>query len=318
MQTLTSLLAGLGLLFVGGHFLVNASVKFALALRLSPLVIGLTIVAFGSSAPELLVSIDAALTGHVDIVLGNIVGSNIANILLVLGLSAAIYPIAMKKKVMARDGGAMIAATLLFFLLALTGLLGFLDSLLLLIGLFLFLFVAIKFSSKTEKSEFDQQFANSPDQQHSKKEILQSAGIALASIVALGLGSHLFVDGAVSVSRTIGVSEVVIGLTVVAVGTAAPEIVTSVIAAWQRHSDIAIGNVLGSNIFNLLSIGGITALVSPLTVDPHFLKVDFMVLLGCSVALVVLGLFCRTIQRWMALIMLGSYCCYTALLFYFS
>jgi len=140
------------LLFAGGHFLVNASVSLARALKFSPLVIGLTIVAFGSSAPELLVSIDAALTDHADIVLGNIVGSNIANILLVLGLSAAIFPIALSRKTMRRDGGAMVAATLLFYLLALSGLLGILEGLVLLTGLMLFLWAAFNVSKACHSS----------------------------------------------------------------------------------------------------------------------------------------------------------------------
>ena len=303
------------MLFAGGHFLVNASVSLARALKFSPLVIGLTIVAFGSSAPELLVSIDAALTDHADIVLGNIVGSNIANILLVLGLSAAIFPIALSRKTMRRDGGAMVAATLLFYLLALSGLLGILEGLVLLTGLMLFLWAAFKFASGSEKAELDQQFADAFDFDQTSKAFLKPATLLLMSLIALGLGSHLFVSGAVSLSRLLGISEAIIGLTVVAVGTAAPEIITSVIAAWKRHSDIAIGNVLGSNIFNLLSIGGVTAIVSPLSVDAHFLQVDFMVLFACSIALVAYGFFARSIGRWLGLLMVLSYCGYVVILF---
>ena len=316
MQITLSLLAGLGLLFVGGQFLVDASVSLARALKFSPLVIGLTVVAFGSSAPELLVSIDAALTDHADIVLGNIVGSNIANVLLVLGLSAAIFPIALNRKAISRDGGAMVAATLLFFLLALSGLLGVLEGLFLLAGLMIFLWVAFKFASLSEKAELDQQFADAAELNQPSKVFMKSCSLLLVSLIALGLGSHLFVSGAVALSRLLGVSEVVIGLTVVAVGTAAPEIITSVVAAWKRHSDIVIGNVLGSNIFNLLFIGGLTALISPLTIAPHFLQIDFMVLMACSVTLVAYGVFARSIGRWLGLTMVLAYCLYTALLFY--
>ncbi|MAK17185.1 MAG: hypothetical protein CMN41_00900 [SAR116 cluster bacterium] len=310
-----NLLAGLGLLFLGGHYLVQHAVLLAGKLGVTPLVIGMTIVAFGTSAPELVVSLGAILTAHDDIVIGNIVGGNIVNILLVLSLSVLIFPIVVPRNFTRREGVSVIAATLLFMALCLDGTVSFLDGLILLVGLGSFIAATVLLFPNAERQ--------TPEDQESDRheEVVVGTGIRrhilwiVGALAALAIGSQLFVDGAVDLSRLLGVSEAVIGLTVVAVGTAAPEIVTATIAAWRRQSGVAIGNVLGSNMFNMLGIGGITALVSPIAVHPHFLRIDFVVLLAATIGVVVIGYGARSLGRVTGGLMLAAYAGYTASLF---
>ena len=310
-----NLLVGLGLLFLGGHYLVQHAVLLAGKLGVTPLVIGMTIVAFGTSAPELVVSLGAILTAHDDIVIGNIVGGNIVNILLVLSLSVLIFPIVVPRNFIRREGVSVIAATLLFMALCLDGTVSFLDGLILLVGLGSFIAATVLLFPNAERQ--------TPEDQESDRheEVVVGTGIRrhilwiVGALAALAIGSQLFVDGAVDLSRLLGVSEAVIGLTVVAVGTAAPEIVTATIAAWRRQSGVAIGNVLGSNMFNMLGIGGITALVSPIAVHPHFLKIDFVVLLAATIGVVVIGYGARSLGRVTGGLMLAAYAGYTASLF---
>ncbi|RPH00469.1 MAG: calcium/sodium antiporter [Candidatus Puniceispirillum sp. TMED176] len=315
MMIAINLLAGLGLLFLGGHYLVQHAVLLAGKLGVTPLVIGMTIVAFGTSAPELVVSLGAILTAHDDIVIGNIVGGNIVNILLVLSLSVLIFPIVVPRNFTRREGVSVIAATLLFMALCLDGTVSFLDGLILLVGLGSFIAATVLLFPNAERQ--------TPEDQESDRheEVVVGTGIRrhilwiVGALAALAIGSQLFVDGAVDLSRLLGVSEAVIGLTVVAVGTAAPEIVTATIAAWRRQSGVAIGNVLGSNMFNMLGIGGITALVSPIAVHPHFLRIDFVVLLAATIGVVVIGYGARSLGRVTGGLMLAAYAGYTASLF---
>ena len=330
-----NLLAGLGLLFLGGHYLVQHAVLLAGKLGVTPLVIGMTIVAVGTSAPELVVSLGAILTGHDDIVIGNIVGGNIVNILLVLSLSVLIFPIAVPRNFIRREGVSVIAATLLFLALSLDGTVSFLDGLILLAGLGSFIATTVLLFPDTEhdapenQDQENQDPAEQDKDRHDKdrhdkdrhEEVILRTGIGrhifwiIGALAGLAFGSQLFVDGAVDLSRLLGVSEAVIGLTIVAIGTAAPEIVTAIIAAWRRQSGVAIGNVLGSNMFNMLGIGGVTALVSPIAVDPHFIKVDFGVLLAVTIGVVVIGYVVRTLGRVTGGVMLAAYAIYTASLF---
>ena len=282
MTTATALILGASLLLLGGHYLIRHAVLLATRLKLTPFVIGLTIVAFGTSAPELVVSLDAVLTGHDDIVIGNIIGGNIANILLVLSISALICPIPVPATIIRREGLALIIATLLFMALCGDTGLALGDGAILLSGLLAFNAYCLLRPNETPALPADSQ-------------AMPRTGPALhalwiiGALLALALGSHLFVEGAVRLSRLLGVSEGVIGLTVVATGTAAPEIVTAAFAAWRRQSGIAIGNVLGSNIFNMLGIGGVTALVAPVTVHPDFIEVHFAVLLVATTGIVLYG-----------------------------
>lgn len=310
-----NLLAGLSLLFLGGHHLVQHAVLLAGKLGVTPLVIGMTIVAFGTSAPELVVSLGAIMTGHDDIVVGNIIGGNIVNILLVLSLSVLIFPIAVPDGFIRREGVSVIAATLLFTALCLDGVVGFLDGLILLVGLGGFIAATfLLFPGENDDNDKDRD-----DSRHEEVVPATAPGRHLIWIIgalaALALGANLFVDGAVDLSRLLGVSEAVIGLTVVAIGTAAPEIVTATIAVWRRQSGVAIGNVLGSNMFNMLGIGGVTALVSPIAVHRHFLEVDFKLLLAATIGIVVIGHFGRSLGRVTGGVMLATYAGYMASLF---
>ena len=314
-MTLTlSLIAGISLLFLGGHYLVEYAVRLAVRLKVSSLVIGSTIVAFGTSAPELLVSLDAVLTGHDDIVIGNIIGSNIANLLLVLSLSALIFPVTIERRTLGREGAVLLASTLLFAWFCLGGQLSRLEGVVLVAGLAAY--TSLSFLAPPQAVA--EPPATDPQAEHRSATASPGAGRALllaavvitGSLAALAAGSHLFVSGAVELGRLFGVSEAVIGLTVVAFGTAAPEIVTAAIAAWNRHSDMAIGNVIGSSIFNILGIAGVTALVSPVEASARFLGADMTILLAAGVGVIICGLAFGRLGRVAGGIMLIAYAGY--------
>lgn len=272
------LVLGLVILLLGGKFLVDGASAIAVKLGLSAGLIGLTIVAFGTSAPELLVSVNAALKGTSDIAIGNVVGSNIANISLVLGISAILYPIALHLSVLKLDYFFALISSVLFYLIALNQEISRFEGILLtilLIAVNLYIYKKLKGTS-SEESQGDINVNYS-----SLKAIL----LILVGVLGLYYGSDLFVDSAVEVSRKFGVSERVIGVTVIAIGTSLPELTTSVIAAFNKKTDIAIGNILGSNIMNVLGIIGITAIVQPIPVSDQFLKSDFIWMIGLTLLL---------------------------------
>jgi cation:H+ antiporter len=303
------LLGGISLLLLGGHYLVSHAVTLATRLNVPPLVIGLTIVAFGTSAPELVISIDALLTGHDDIVIGNIIGSNIANLLLVLAVSAIIFPVTVVKATVRREGSILIAAALLFAILARDELISPVDGAILLtclVGYTSLSFLLPPNGNSGPPTDSQETEFSTPTNSSLTKNLVFIAG----ALCALALGSRLFVDGAVRLSLLLGVSEAVIGLTVVAIGTAAPEIVTAAIAAWKRQTDIAVGNVVGSSIFNLLGITGTAALVSAIEVDPRFLGIDFGLMLAASITLVAGGLILGRVGRTAGAVMLAAYAAY--------
>lgn len=314
-MTLTlSLIAGILLLLLGGHYLVEYAVRLAVRLNVSGLVIGPTIVAFGTSAPELLVSLDAVLTDHDDIVMGNIIGSNIANLLLALSLSDLIFPVTVERRTLGREGAVLLASTLIFAWFCLGGQISRLEGVVLLAGLaaytslsFLAPAQAVAAPLATDP-QAEQRSATRPS--GAGKAMLVAAVVITGSLVALAAGSHLFVSGAVELGRLFGVSEAVIGLTVVAFGTAAPEIATAAIAAWNRHSDMAIGNVIGSSIFNILGIAGVTALVSPVEASPRFLGTNMVILLAAGVGVIICGLMFGRLGRLAGGIMLIAYAGY--------
>ncbi len=307
MLILITILAGLMLLFIGGHYLVQHAVLLAEKWRLSPLVISMTIVAFGTSAPELVVSINAVVNDYDDLVLGNIIGSNITNMMLVLPVAAIIFPLTVSKTIVWREGGVMIGATALFAGLCLMGQMSIFAGVILLSVLLGFILFSL-FNSDHPPQHIE-------DQDKPSSSGIKDGVMIILSLLALALGSRLFVEGAVDLSRLLGVSEAVIGLTVVAVGTSAPELITVAIAAWQKQTDVVIGNILGSNIFNLLAIGGVAALVAPISVDDHFITVDLPLLVVISMALVVLALTLPRIGHRSGLVLLAGYATYTAFLF---
>jgi cation:H+ antiporter len=269
------ILGGLIGLFLGGEALVRGASGLAARLGLPPLLIGLTVVGFGTSMPELLVSVDAAWRGVPAVAIGNVVGSNIANILLILGLSALVWPMAGVTG-LRRDLVVMLAASLSLVPLFALGGMGRLAGAALVLGLAVYLVQAFR----NPGSQGAQAVAPM-----SVPRALMIAGLGLVALVA---GARFLVDGAVGIARAAGLSEAYIGLSIVAVGTSLPELATSVVAAIRRQSALAIGNVVGSNIFNVLGILGLTALIAPIPVEGRFLTFDLPVMLAVSGALVAL------------------------------
>lgn len=272
-------LAGLTLLVLGGELLVKGAVNLSLRLGITPLVVGLTVVAFGTSAPELIVSLSAALKGSTDIAMGNVVGSNIANVLMILGATALVSGIATRGHDLRESWAMMIAASVLLIALAFLGPIGRFQGLILLGALGLILWRQLSSARAGDHDPTDLEGATLGARW--RRISLWLAG----GLIALPVGANLLVEGASDIALAFGISETVIGLTLVAVGTSLPEMAASVAAAMRGRADMALGNVVGSNIFNLLSILGLTALVQPLPVPPEMLRLDLWVMLASSLLL---------------------------------
>lgn len=300
------LAAGLVLLLVGGEALVRGAVAVATRLGVSPLVIGLTLVGFGTSTPELITSIEAARTGAPGIAVGNVVGSNIANILLILGVSAALLPVAVQRRSFRRDGAVLILVTLLLVGLALFGEIGRLAGGILVLGLLAY--TAWSFLAERDRVA-------------EGVELPTGMGLPLGLVWALGgiagviIGASLLVGASVELARLAGISETVIGLTLVAVGTSLPELATSIMAAIRRQGDVAFGNIVGSNLFNILGILGITGLVIPVPVPPEVLSFDLWVMLGVTLLMVLFAVTGWRITRGEGAVFLALYVLYTAVQF---
>lgn len=306
---------GIGLLTMGGEALIRGSLAAAQRLGVSPLLSGLIIVGFGTSAPELVVSVQAALSAQPDIATGNVVGSNIGNILLILGVCALIIPLTVKPLMLRRDANAVVAATLLFLLLAADGELGPADGIIFLLTLLAFLVWAYR----SERLHIDPAAQLHEAEAH-ELNVLPRSALWITILVVSGLclliaGSQVLLMGAIGLAQRFGVSESVIGLTLVAVGTSLPEFSISVIAALRGHAEVAVGNVLGSNIFNILGILGVSSLLQPLPLNERIVQFDQWVLLGASLLLL---LFLRTGYRLNRLeggILLAGYAAYIGLSF---
>lgn len=300
------LVGGLVLLFVGAEGLIRGSSNLAIKIGITPLVVGLTVVAFGTSTPELVVSLKAALLGNSSISLGNIIGSNIANIALILGVAAIIKPLDVHAKVIMREIPIMIGISLLLLFLLLDGELGFIDGLIFVIGLVVYLIVNIMMALKEKNPAVDSEF---------KEGLKSKLGIPISivlMIVGLGLlilGANLFVQSAVAIAKKFNVSDAIIGLTIVAIGTSLPELITSIVAAYKKEADIAIGNVVGSNIFNILGILGITALIIPIS-SVGISYVDLGVMLFTAIILFPLSRTGFSISRFEGALLLLGYFCY--------
>jgi cation:H+ antiporter len=299
------ILGGLALLGGGGDLLVRGAARLALTAGISPLVIGLTVVAFGTSAPELAVALQASAAGSTDLAIGNVIGSNIFNVLVILGLSSLIVPLLVSRQLVRVEVPIMIGISGLTVALSLDGRIGTIDGLLLLgvlvaYGAWLF---------HVREPEPDQE-GHAAGGSMTLNVLAVGGGIAL-----LVLGARWLVDGAVSIAEALGVSQVVIGLTVVAAGTSLPEVATSIVAAMRGHRDIAIGNVVGSNIFNLSLILGLTAvLAGPLPVARAVLEFDMMVMTAVAVACLPIFFTGYVIARWEGLLFLAYYVAYTVYL----
>jgi len=287
------LLSGLVLLVFSGDFLVKGSVSLSGHFRLSKLVVGIVIVSMGTSAPELVVSVNAALGGHPDISLGNVIGSNISNIALVLGLTAIIMPVQAKRKGIVIDWAMMMLASILLFLFSLDDVISFWDGALFLILLFTYITYSIYISRRENKKM---------EQVHVKptQTLIVSLLFVVGAAIGLVIGADLLVRGAIGVARQFHVDERVISVSVVAFGTSVPELATSIMAAIRKEIDIFIGNIIGSNIFNILAILGITGLIKNIEVNPSILSNDLIWMLGISLLLFLflLPLSKRTIGRW--------------------
>jgi cation:H+ antiporter len=281
------LAAGLGVLLVGGELLVRGASRLAALFGISPLLIGLTVVSFGTSAPELAISLLAAAGGYAGLTVGNVVGSNIYNVLLVLGSSALIAPLLVKQQLVRLDVPLMIAASLFFWALALDGVLSLLDGALLFGLLLVYLVVVIvvpRRESADVVAEYEHEFGYHPAQQTRLK--VRNGALVVGGALLLVLGSRWLVDGAVALAGSLGVDDLLIGLTIVAIGTSLPELTTSLVAALRGERDIAVGNVVGSNIFNILSVLGLTALIAPggVLVSPSALAVDIPFMTAVAIA----------------------------------
>ena len=278
---IVKLLIGFILLFFGGDWLVNGGVALARRFRISPLVIGMTIVAFGTSAPELLVSTISAIKGSAGIAMGNVVGSNIANIGLILGLTALICPIETDNGLVIRHGSVMIAASLLLLVFALNSGISRIEGLTLFACLILFTTLSIR-KGRTQPQE-----ADTDGQEGKPMTILAAVGLIILSCAMLAFGADTLVDGATTLASAMGVSDKVIGLTIVALGTSLPELAASVAAAVKKQMDISIGNIIGSNIFNILCVLGVSTSIKPISLEFSDYMSDFIWMLGFSAFIII-------------------------------
>jgi cation:H+ antiporter len=309
---------GGALLIAGAELLVRAAARLAVAAGISPLVVGLTVVAFGTSSPELAVTVGASLSGQSDVALGNIVGSNICNGLFILGASALIAPLMVSQQLVRLEVPIMIGASMAVFLLALDGLISRTDGLLLFMSIVAYTVFAVRRSRRETaavQAKYDGEFASPAAR--SGKWILDLVQIAVG-LALLVLGAHWLVGAAVALAAALGVSELVIGLTVVAIGTSLPEIATSILASIRGERDIAVGNIVGSNLFNLLTVLGLGSLAAPtgIAVPPGALSFDIPVMIASSVAALPIFFTGYKIARWEGAVFLAYYCAYTAYLLF--
>lgn len=302
---------GFALLVAGGEALVRGAVSVAARLGVSPLLIGLTLVGFGTSTPELVTSLQAAFAGLPGIAVGNVVGSNIANILLILGLAAVIMPVPADPVAFRRDGLALAIATLLAVSVFLLGSLDRWMGGVLIATLLAYLWIAY-LSDRAAVSEAGTERQEAQELSPLPGSVWMALGLAAGGIAVTILGARLAVDAAVALALLWGMSETVVGLTIVAVGTSLPELVTSVMAALRRESAIAFGNVVGSNIYNILGILGVTALVRPIPIPAQIVQLDAWVMAAATLALIVAVVLWRQIGRGVGLAFLGVYGGYTA------
>lgn len=277
--------AGLALLAIGAEGLVRGSSSVALRLGVTPLVVGLTIVAFGTGSPELVVSIGSAVNGNSGLALGNVIGSNISNIALILGIAAVIKPLNVKAEIVRRETPIMVIITGLLWLLLYDGELGRFDGAILTLGAIAYTFLTYYLSKQKQKKEVTEEFEEAYEKP--KGAVWKDVVFIILGLSLLLLGANFLLEGAVTVAKYFGLSEVVIGLTIVAIGTSLPELATSAMAAKKGEADVALGNAIGSNVLNILVVLGITALIQPISVE-GIRTLDLVVMLGSAILLNVL------------------------------
>ncbi len=319
LLTLILFLIGLVILIVGAELLVRGASSLAVSVGISPLVVGLTVVAFGTSSPELAVIVQSGLVGQSDIAIGNVVGSNICNILLVLGLSAIATPLLISRQLVRFDGPLMVGVSFLLLFIGADGLLSRLDGALLTVGIISYTGWSIHKSRadtarKKENASVVEATTADDEIQPSKFGAAGDVAFILVGLAMLVLGARWLVNGAVAFATMLGVSELIIGLTIIAVGTSLPEIATSVVAGLRGKGDIVVGNVVGSNIFNILMVLGLGSLVAPIGVSQNAIQFDIPVMIG--VALMCLPIFFtgKSVTRWEGMLFFGYYVAYTVYL----
>ena len=307
------LIAGLLLLIAGAELLVRGAVRLAAAFGISPLVIGLTVVAFGTSSPELAVSLQSAAAGQADIALGNVVGSNIFNVLFILGISAAIIPLVVAQQLVRLDVPIMIGISVLVYLFGLNGQIGRLEGALLFAGIVAYTLFLIRQSRKESKEVQDEYAKEYGDgQPRATRQYIVNAVFVVAGLALLILGARWLVDSAVSLAQALGLSELIIGLTIVAAGTSMPEVATSIVAAVRGERDIAVGNVVGSNIFNILAVLGLSSVLAPngISVSAPALAFDIPVMIAVAVACLPIFFTGFKVARWEGWLFLAYYAIY--------
>ena len=315
MSTLGFFVGGGALLIAGAELLVRGASRLAIAAGISPLVVGLTVVAFGTSSPELAVTVGSAYAGEADVALGNVVGSNIFNVLFILGLSAALAPLVVARQLVRVDVPIMVAVSVVALLLALDGHVGRVDGLVLFAGIVAYMIFLIRQSRKEGQDRPDQSQGVDRDEEPRSSPLLDIVSI-VGGLALLVVGANWLVEAAVATAGALGISELVIGLTIVAAGTSLPEVATSILATLRGERDIAVGNVVGSNIFNLLSVLGLGAIVAPagVPVPPGALSFDIPVMIAVAVATLPIFFTGYVIARWEGLVFLAYYAAYTAFL----
>jgi cation:H+ antiporter len=310
------LVLGLAVLIAGGEFLVKGSIGIAARAKLSTLVIGMTVVSFGTSAPELLVSIKSAYMEVPEITIGNVVGSNIANIALVLGLTAIIFPMPVSRNSIIFDWPMMMLSGLLFFAFSFGGLIQRWHGVFLFVLLIIFITFLIRNSrKKMKKRELDIEDQEVEHAAVNKTPIWNNIAFLILGLAGLFFGAQWLIDGASNIGEKAGLSKHVIAITIVAFGTSVPELVTSVVAAYKKEMDISVGNLIGSNIFNVMAVIGLTAIIMPIRVDYEVVTWDMIWMIAIFAILLPMMLIKRKIGRISGVILLSSYFVYIYLLF---
>jgi cation:H+ antiporter len=309
-EYLTHLFGGLFMLVLGGDFLVKGSTNIALRMRISPLVVGLTIVAFGTSSPELLVSINAALSGSPDLTMGNVIGSNICNLALVLGVTAIIRPIRVNTDSIKIDWPMTMGSSVLLYFLVREGLLKSFEGVLFIILLIGYTWFVI---SKSRKENHKNSLFDTSElvERKGTKHLVKDIVFIVLGCIGLFYGSNWFVEGGKGLATLLGVGERVIGITVLALGTSLPELVTASIASFKNQTDLALGNLMGSNIFNILSILGITSIIKEIEVSDVILNTDMFWMLGITLLILPMMVHKREVGRYEGISLLMIYGYYT-------
>ncbi|MCW4352848.1 calcium/sodium antiporter [Hoyosella sp. YIM 151337] len=314
--TIAVLVAGFVLLILGGETLVRGASSLARIFGMSPLIVGLTVVAFATSTPELAVSAGAALSGYPGIAVGNVVGSNIANILLIVGLTALLAPLIVKSRIVRADIPVMAAFSVVLLVIALDGTVSRLDGAILLVALVAYLTVTVVTSrrSRAPVSGPESPAANAPGESAGAtsrtRSLLVSSGLVALGVLLLVVGARLLVSAASEIASALGVSDLIVGLTVVAIGTSLPELATSLIAAARGERDMAVGNIVGSNVFNIGAVLGVTSLITPIEVAPSAVRFDLPIMVAVALVLLPVAFTAMAISRWEGALFAGFYVAY--------